>query len=231
MQFNVNAIVLKSERVGESDKRLSIYTRERGRLWALAPGAARPRARLAPATEPCVEARFRLWAIPDNPFARITGGALTSAFPLLRADWDRMTSGIFLCEWTDRLTPLEQTHAAKYELLRRSLAALEWSDDRPVVLAFLTQFLEQAGYVVGDEVLGAAHHARFRSLVADLRGYDFSTPFPELDEGVDGLEERLLRFVTPLLREPLKTLQHRKNLRMFMEKTHSPTAEPAPARN
>src|SRR5688500_17089563 len=116
MYFNVQAIVLRAEKAGENDKRLSLFTRESGRLAASAAGAAKPRARLASATEPAVESRFRLWMAPGRSTARVTGGTLECGFPNLRREWTRHTAALFLCEWTDRLTPLEQPHPEKFDL-------------------------------------------------------------------------------------------------------------------
>ncbi|MBI4396221.1 MAG: DNA repair protein RecO [Elusimicrobia bacterium] len=223
MYVNVHAIILRSERVGEKDKRLSIYTREQGRLMALARGVNRPGARLAAATEPAVESRFRLWHGEHQPFARITGGAVESSFPNLRSQWVRMSTAQFLCEWMDRLTALGQPQPEKYELLRRALSALEKGDRLLIRLAFLVQFLEKAGYSVGEEILGSSGYERLRETVALLKAFDFSpdASFPELAESAPMLEDRFLKFVAPLLDRPLKTLVHERSLTSYRTQKRS----------
>jgi hypothetical protein len=219
MYINVLAIVLRSERVGESDKRLSLFTRENGRLWALALGAGKPQARLAAATETCVESRFRLWMGAGQASARVTGGAVASGFPALRQTWSRMNTAFFLCEWMDRLTPLVESHPEKYDLLRRALHGLETADEAWVRLAFLIQFIVRAGYGLAD-ALGPDFETRPPGLVAALREYDF-TPFsvpPAWRENSSRLEEKLLQFVSPLLTGPLKTLAHRQSLEEYKER-------------
>ncbi|HNC74295.1 MAG TPA: recombination protein O N-terminal domain-containing protein, partial [Elusimicrobiota bacterium] len=61
MYHNVAAVVLGAEPASETDKRLTLFTREKGRLFARAAGARRPGAKLAAATEPASLSRFRLW--------------------------------------------------------------------------------------------------------------------------------------------------------------------------
>jgi hypothetical protein len=223
MYLNVHAIVLRAERAGERDKRLSLFTREKGRLPAAAAGAAKPRARLAAATEPGVESHFRLWAAPGRSVARVAGGALAAGFPRLRLDWARHTAALSLCEWTDRLTPLEQPHPEKYDLLRGALEALQTEDPDAVRLAFLVQFLDQAGYYVGADVLGASVYARWRERLPALRAYAFSGPAPEVREP-DALEESLVHFVSPLLARPLRTLAYRNQLKKYIALSAQPSA-------
>jgi DNA repair protein RecO len=214
MYTNVHAVVLTVRRSGEFDKRLSLYTRERGRLVAFAKGAARPRARLAAATEPAVTSRFRLWQSSPSSLACVTGGALEASFPGLRESWSGRANAEFLCEWTDRLTAPYQPNPLKFELLQTALAALEKKELRAnqgaVRTAFLVQFLEYAGYCVATQAADAAT----RPLAAALRDWDFESE-PVREESLLLLEERLLRFVDPLLSRPLRSLAHLRELEGF----------------
>ncbi|HMX95759.1 MAG TPA: recombination protein O N-terminal domain-containing protein, partial [Elusimicrobiota bacterium] len=73
MYHNVAAVVLGAEPASETDKRLTLFTREKGRLFARAAGARRPGAKLAAATEPASLSRFRLWLPEGGATARVTG--------------------------------------------------------------------------------------------------------------------------------------------------------------
>jgi len=217
MYVNVHAIVLSARRAGEKDKRLSLFTREKGRLYALAAGAGKPGAKLAAATEPCVESRFRLWVSADKAHARVTGGGIESAFPDLRRSWSRLGTGLFFCEWTDKLTPLVEPHPEKYDLLLRALTALQAAEEATVKAAFLVQFLERAGYRVGQEALEELY-APCRGLLGRLSSYDFASiaALPGAAETAPALEEKLLKFMSPLLKAPLKTVAHRRSMDNFL---------------
>ncbi len=217
MYKNVHAIVLSSERVFEKDKRLSLFTREKGRLFAVAKGAARPGARLGPATESGVESCFRLWMETDSPFARVTGGAVVTSFPNVRKEWTRMSTAHYFCEWMGQLTALLHPHPEKYELLHRALGALETADVTCTRMAFLIQFLEKAGYRVEKDVFGSGYDIQWRFWVENLKSWNFDPGFylPGLKNSACHLEEQLLKFVTPLLARPLKALVHEKKLHHY----------------
>jgi hypothetical protein len=219
MYINVHAIVLRAEKTSETDKRLVLYTREKGRLFASVKGIGLPKSRLAPAAEPAVLARFRLWTESDKPFVRVTGGAVETAVPFLRKDWARQMTAFFLCEWMEMLTPLGLPHPEKFDLLKKALSGLEKFDDVFVRLAYVTQFLEIAGYSIGPDVLGNFYTAQNRPLIKDLIAYDFvSSPVegPFLP-AIPALEEKIIRFVAPLTARPFKTVAHRYAMDRFRE--------------
>lgn len=221
MYQNVTAIVLSARRAKEKDKRLGLYTQEYGRLSATAVGAARPGAKLGAATEPAVESKFRLWREGDAPFARVTGGGVEQSFPALRTQWRRMGAAQFLCEWTERLTPFAEAHPEKYELLRRSLAALETAGDLEAVkLAFQTRFLALAGYNPVRDVPGLSAVSGAAALFTLWAEDDPAAPAvlpPALPAPY--LQQQLLKFVSPLLTGPLRSGLHEENLRQFREKS------------
>jgi DNA repair protein RecO len=206
MHTNVDAVVLSSEALSERDKRLTLFTREWGRLYARATGALRPGARLAAATEPGVWARFRLWLPEGAAGGRVTGGSVVDGHPGLRGSWTRLTSSAFFCEWMDRLTPLLYPAPEKFDLLTRSLAALERQETAVVRAAFLTQFARLAGY--GPAVTSAT---------ADLDGWDFVSPLrvPE----APAVERQVIQSLAPLMSRPLRTLAHGRALHSFLRKS------------
>jgi hypothetical protein len=245
MYVNVQAIVLSARKSGENDRRLSLYTRELGRLSALAVGVGRPKSKLAPAVEPSVEANYRLWMAPEGGFARITGGGISASFPGLRGDWSRMNTALFFCEWTEKLTAVQQPHPEKFDLLRAALSALEKGDDPFLRAAFLAQFLERAGYSLGQDIFGPVR-PEDKVFISALRAYDFLSSPNEFFQGASGLtpaapdaaapdsvslksfsaenfaeassvlEEKMLKFVSPLLDGPLKTQVHRRSLENYL---------------
>ncbi|MBL8023689.1 MAG: recombination protein O N-terminal domain-containing protein [Elusimicrobia bacterium] len=205
MQRNVDAIVLAAEALSERDKRLTLFTRDKGRLYARASGALRPGAKLAAATEPGVWARFRLW-LPDGAAGgRVTGGSVVEGHPGLRGSWARLTSAAFFCEWTDRLTPLLLPAPEKFDLLVRALASLERYGASEVRAAFLTQFARLEGY--GPCPGGRADR---------LDGWDFVSPLEDPD--APAVERQVIQFFTPLLNRPLRTLAQGRALQAFLLK-------------
>ncbi len=216
MYLNAAAIVLSARRSGDKDKRLSLYTREFGRLFALAVGAARPGAKLGAATEPAVEARFRLWREGDALSTRVTGGGVENGFPRLRVRWDRMAAAHVLCEWTERLTPPADPNPEKYDLLRRALSLLETADVAAVRLSFMARFLSLAGYSPARDVPGLASVPGAADFLAERADDDLSE-VPSLPSGIPApyLGQQLLKFVAPLLHTPLRSAAHEEDMKSF----------------
>ncbi len=208
MQINVEAVVLGAEALSEKDKRLTLFTRDRGRLYARAAGALRPGAKMAAATEPGVRARFRLWLPEGAAGGRLTGGAVVDGHPGLRGHWDRLTAALFLCEWVDRLTPLLHPAPEKFDLLARALSALERHDAAAVRAAFLTQFAHLAGY---GPIPGVSS--------GDLDRWDFDVPAKGAN--APQVERQVIQFFSPFLSGPLRTLAHGRALNRFMEKNRT----------
>ena len=209
MHANVDAIVLAAVFSSEADRRLTLFTRERGKLYARATGVRRTGARLAAATEPGAHARFRLWLSDGATGGRVTGGALVAGVPG-RGDWKRTTIALSILELTDRLTPLLQPHPEKFDLLARALtAAGRGASETPA--AFAVQFARLAGY-------GRPGEGPWTDLHARLDDWDFVAPLPESREGLAAVEEQVIQWLAPLFSRPLKTWGHRRALDRFRQR-------------
>jgi hypothetical protein len=213
--INVHAIVLRAERISEKDKRLSLYAREEGRLFASVVGVVRPGARLGAASEMGVESHFRLWIHDESsPYARVTGGGIENFFLETRTRWQSLVSATFLCEWMKRLTPLRHPNPDKYDLLLHALAALP-KNEETVRSVFLGRFLELAGYNL-EEAIGPALLARWPELLFNLRSFTFGSP--ESYPWAPPLEKQVVKFVAPLLNRPLASADYGQTLTRYLDK-------------
>lgn len=212
MNVNVDAVVLAAEALSETDRRLTLYTLERGRLYARAAGARRAGARLAAATEPGARARFRLWLPEGAASGRVTGGVLTSGVPG-RGDWFRSTTALFLCEVVDRLTPLLQPDPEKHALLRGGLTAVG-RGALAAPAAFLVQVARLAGYA-RPFAGGTA------GLCRALDAWDFvgDDAFVDRPGDLARVEEQVVQWLAPHFGRPLKAWGHRRALERFQFKT------------
>lgn len=226
MHENVAAVVLSAEALSETDKRLTLLTRERGKLYARAAGARRPGAKLAAATEPAALSRFRLWRTTDSAAGRVTGGGLENGFPGLRRDWSRLTSAAVLCEWTDRLTPLLQPHPEAFDALVRALSGLERAEPAIVRAAYLIRFIGLTGH--GDAARSARVAGLDDAMARALDAWDGAVPAPAglSVERALWAEEQLVKSQAALLSRPLKSLDHQRALGRYLTK-HQRSSEVA----
>jgi DNA repair protein RecO (recombination protein O) len=85
--------------LGENDRILTLYTREHGKLSAVAKGSRRANSRLVGATELFTQSRLLL--ATGKSLDIITQGEIRASFPGLRNDLERLARATYLCELLD----------------------------------------------------------------------------------------------------------------------------------
>jgi DNA repair protein RecO (recombination protein O) len=143
--YKTNALVLRRIPLGEKDKIVTLYTREWGKLSAVAKGARRTTSRLSGATEPLMFVRG-IMAEGMN-LDVLTQSEIRESFPLLRGDFGRFLRATYCCELLDRMTEERSPDAAAFDLLLSTLYILQRATDPDVpVHAFELQLMAHAGY-------------------------------------------------------------------------------------
>jgi DNA repair protein RecO (recombination protein O) len=183
----VEAVVVRSDREGESDRLLTLYTRELGRVLAVARGADRPKNRWA--------GRARLFAhFQGDLYQRrrggsrytLTQGQLLHAHEGIQSSLARIGAASQICEMVSALTPLGVHQAPLWELLLESLTLLDQGrGEESIVPAFQMRFLEILGlapHLSGCTVCNrpyTAHSAAYYS--ASKGGLVCRTCVPEVE--------------------------------------------------
>ncbi len=147
--LKTEALVVGSMRYGEADRILTLYTRERGRLSAIAKGARRVRSKMGGRLEPFSLVHVVLH--PGRTLYTVTGVETVRTFQGVREELFRMEEGARLLEAIRRLFPEEEGSAAAFNLLVRAVARLAGAPDRAaaarVVLAARVKLLLALGYL------------------------------------------------------------------------------------
>lgn len=144
--ITVQAIVLRRRDSGESDRRLTVLTPELGKIDVIAKGARKAGSRLAGSSDPLVVAKFNLATGKKNLF--ITQTQPISAFRGLRTDYERLSFALALCELYSAILPWEEPAPEAYELLTRSLGAVEKHEKPMVAMVWAElQLLSLAGFL------------------------------------------------------------------------------------
>lgn len=118
----VTGIVLKQSPVGEYDRRVSILTKERGKLPAFARGARKPGSRLAAAASPFAFGKFRLYE-GKNSYT-MAEAEIQNYFEELMTDYVGACYGMYFAEVTDYYTRENNDEREMMKLLYQSLRAL-----------------------------------------------------------------------------------------------------------
>ncbi len=146
--FRDEAVVLRTHKLGEADRIITLLTRHHGRVRAVAKGVRRTSSRFGARLEPftLVDVQAHLGRSLDVIQQVETIAAYGAR---LVEDYPRWTAGQAMLEATERLTPEERTPAAQqFLLLVSGLRALADAEHEPTLVldAFLLRSLAIAGW-------------------------------------------------------------------------------------
>ncbi|CAN5441538.1 hypothetical protein BH11ARM1_BH11ARM1_11400 [soil metagenome] len=145
-ETTLNSIVLRRKDSGETDRRLTVLTREVGKIDLIAKGARKAASRLAGSSDPLTVATFSVALGKKNRF--ITQSQPIQSFRGLRTDFDRLSYALALCELYAVLLPWEEPQPEAFDLLIESLGFLEKHPKPLVALAWAeVQLLMQSGFM------------------------------------------------------------------------------------
>lgn len=145
MNLRVEAVVLRHSDWGEADRLLVLFTREQGKLRAIAKGARKLHSRKAGHLEPFTRAALMLARGRD--FWIVTQAETVQPFLAIRADLGLTANAAYVLELVDRFTYEEGQNRALYALLVETLGRLEAGGDIFIPLRFFElRLLENAGY-------------------------------------------------------------------------------------
>lgn len=158
------AIVLRTYRLGEADKIASLFTRQFGRLRAVAAGAQRPKSRYGGTLEPLSYVRLWLFERENRDLLRMNSAELIESFFEMQKDLHLQAAAHYVAEVSDRLLPEREVNERAFRLLLAVLRAFKRSGeiDRPLLYfnywllrlgGFLTEFdrCVSCGRALGDE--------------------------------------------------------------------------------
>jgi len=122
--FKTEAVVLRSIRYAEADRVLHLYSREHGRLNAIAKGSRRPRSRFGGRLEPFFRLDLVLYR-GRGELATVTAAHTVAAHPSLRESGPALGAAARACDAMLRLLDSTDPNPAAYNLLCSYLALLD----------------------------------------------------------------------------------------------------------
>ena len=167
--YRDDGIVLRTQKLGEADRIITILGRTTGRVRAVAKGVRRTKSRFGARLEPFTHVDLMLH--PGRSLDIITQAEVIRPYgEPLAADYPRYTAGVAMLETAERFTPVEKEPALRQLLLLigglRALGEAE-HDPRLVLDAFLLRSLAVAGYAPAlEECARCGASARERRLSA-----------------------------------------------------------------
>ena len=143
--YRTEAIVIRRRDFAESDRLLTLYSREHGKISAIAKGARKPQSRKTGHVELFMRTKFLIAKAKDLDIA--TQAEMIEGYAELREDLVRTTYASYAVELLDRFTPEEEQHREVYDLLASALHWFGVSDNLLLVARFYElRLLSYLGY-------------------------------------------------------------------------------------
>jgi DNA repair protein RecO (recombination protein O) len=198
--YREQAIVLRTHKLGETDRICNLLSAGRGKVRAVAKGVRRPGSRFGARLEPYSLVDVQLHSAKSLDV--INQAELLVSFAGVRADWERSACAQTMVEGADRVAQEGERNASLLLLLRDGLVALDNDPPEPATVldAYLLRLASVAGY---HPALGACaacgapgDHAAFNLAAGGSLCHACAPP------GSDALGQGVLAVLRRLARDP-----------------------------
>ena len=144
--YKEQGIVLRSHKLGEADKIVSILTQGSGKVRAVAKGIRKTRSRFGARLEPFTHVSLLLYR--GKSLDTVTQAEIISPFVTLRGTFDLIAAGETMVEATDKVAEEHERNVRLFLLLLAGMRALDRRprDPAAVAEAFLLRLLSLSGF-------------------------------------------------------------------------------------
>ena len=146
MFVETKGVVIRQTKYSEADKILTIFTKEKGKVQAIAKGARRPKSQLMGSTEIFCYSEFLMYS--GKNLYNINQGQIIDAFYSLREDIYKLSYATFILELIDSSVLEEEPNDLLFELLIKTLKTLSEMKDNynKLLLAFEIKYISFIGF-------------------------------------------------------------------------------------
>lgn len=142
--YKDEGIVLKTTKLGEADRIVTVFTRTHGKVRAVAKGVRKTKSRFGGRLEPFTHVHLMIYK--GRNLDTITSVDILTSFKSVRDDYRRLTAAAALVEFVEKMTPERERAFNTYALLLGGLHAVAQGNVATIVPAFLVKLLSISGY-------------------------------------------------------------------------------------
>jgi DNA repair protein RecO (recombination protein O) len=142
--YKDEGVVLRTIKLGEADRIITLFTRANGKVRAVAKGVRKTKSRFGGRLEPFT--RLRLVIYRGRDLDTITSADVVCPFKEIRSDYVSLTSAAALSELVDKVLPDRERAVSVYDLLLSGLDAIVRDPSSTVVPAFAVKLLSVSGF-------------------------------------------------------------------------------------
>jgi DNA repair protein RecO (recombination protein O) len=141
--YKDEGVVLKTIKLGEADRIVTIFTRYNGKVRAVAKGVRKTKSRFGARLEPFTHVQLLIYR--GRELDTITGADILAPFKEVRTDFTRVTAAAAVAELVEKIMPERERALSVYDLLLAALGSVARGAEN-VVPAFLVKLLSVAGF-------------------------------------------------------------------------------------
>jgi DNA repair protein RecO (recombination protein O) len=142
--FRDQGVVLRTIRLGEADRIVTIMTEQHGKVRAVAKGVRRTASKFGARLEPLSHVAFLAWQ-GRSDLDIVNQAEVIDTFRTIREDLDRTSAAISMLEVVDQVGQERHANPQLYEMLVGALRVLDEADTVMVAPAFFLKVLALEG--------------------------------------------------------------------------------------
>jgi DNA repair protein RecO (recombination protein O) len=142
--YRDQGVVLRTHRLGEADRIVSVLTEGRGKVRAVAKGIRKTKSKFGARLEPMTHVALQLYE--GRELDTITQAETLETFRAVREDLDRVGRAGALLEVVDQVAQQGEPNVPLYRMLLGALRSLATSDSALLVPGFYWKLLSQEGF-------------------------------------------------------------------------------------
>lgn len=121
--INVEALVIRSTTYGESNKIITLYSKEMGKVGVMARGAKKPKSKLGPGSQLLTHGHYLYQK--GRGLGTLYQGEAIETFRYIKSDLKAMAYAAYMVDMVDKLTEEGEPFPSLYEWLLKLLELLE----------------------------------------------------------------------------------------------------------
>lgn len=143
--YRDNAVVLRSWKLGEADRIVSMMTQQNGKIRCVAKGVRKTKSRFGSSVEPTNHLEVQLYR-GKGELDTLTQVQSIDRFPVLREDLELFARASSMLEVVELVSQDREPNEALYTMLARAMHTVSTSKSHLVVAGFFLKVLAQEGF-------------------------------------------------------------------------------------
>jgi DNA repair protein RecO (recombination protein O) len=147
--LRAKGFVLRNRPLGETDRLVTCFSLEHGKITGVAKGAGKLRSRFGSSLQPLSLIRLMLFGKETRSLYRIDHTDILTSFQAVRDDWEKVRPALYAVDLVDALLPDADPQPRVFTLLERLLTSLSAGETARIELwlrLFEARLLTLVGY-------------------------------------------------------------------------------------